>query len=62
MEPPAKEAHKSTEAEVPAAFREAAALRAIREAVAGIKFGTVQIVIQDGRVVQIDKTEKIRLT
>ena len=62
MEPPAKEAYKSTEAEGLVVSREAAALRAIREAVAGVKFGTVQIVIQDGRVVQIDKTEKIRLT
>ena len=37
-------------------------LDAIREAVKSIRFGTVQIIIQDGRVVQIDKTEKIRLT
>ena len=58
MEPNAKEAHKSTE---PVASREVAVLRVIQEAVAGIKFGTVQIVIQDGRIVQIDKTEKIRL-
>ena len=35
---------------------------AIEEAVRSIRYGTVQIVIQDGRVVQIDKTEKIRLT
>ncbi|ABN53982.1 MAG TPA: DUF2292 domain-containing protein [Hungateiclostridium thermocellum] len=26
-----------------------------------IKFGTVTIIIQDGRVVQIEKNEKIRL-
>jgi hypothetical protein len=36
-------------------------LQKIQEAVASIRFGTVQIIIQDGRVVQIDKTEKIRL-
>ncbi len=36
-------------------------LTAIEEAVRSIRFGTVQIVIQDGRIVQIDKTEKIRL-
>jgi hypothetical protein len=36
-------------------------LQAIREAVESIRFGVVQLVIQDGRVVQIDKTEKIRL-
>jgi hypothetical protein len=32
-------------------------LRAIRE----IRFGSVQIVIQDSKVVQIDKLEKLRL-
>ncbi|MBC7806768.1 MAG: YezD family protein [Akkermansiaceae bacterium] len=36
-------------------------LTAIEEAVRSIRFGTVQIVIQDGRIVQIEKTEKIRL-
>lgn len=33
----------------------------IEAAVKSIKFGVVQLIIQDGRVVQIDKTEKIRL-
>jgi hypothetical protein len=37
-------------------------LEAIQEAVESIRFGVVQLIIQDGRVVQIDKTEKIRLT
>lgn len=37
-------------------------LDAIQEAVESIRFGVVQLIIQDGRVVQIDKTEKIRLT
>ncbi len=37
-------------------------LEAIREAVESIRFGVVQLIIQDGRIVQIDKTEKIRLT
>ncbi|MBC8142841.1 MAG: YezD family protein [Armatimonadetes bacterium] len=36
-------------------------LSAIEDAVRSIQFGTVQIVIQDGRIVQIEKTEKIRL-
>jgi hypothetical protein len=35
---------------------------AIEDAVQGIRFGTVQLVIQDGRIIQIDKTEKIRLS
>jgi hypothetical protein len=26
-----------------------------------IKFGTVTLILQDGRVVQVDRTEKIRL-
>ena len=34
----------------------------IQEAVGSIRFGVVQLIIQDGRIVQIDKTEKIRLS
>ncbi len=34
----------------------------IQEAVEKIRFGTVQLIIQDGRIVQIDTTEKRRLT
>lgn len=33
----------------------------IRSALRDIRFGTVTLVIQDGRVIQIDKNEKIRL-
>jgi hypothetical protein len=33
----------------------------IREAVRQIRYGTVTLVIQDGHIVQIDKSEKIRL-
>ncbi len=32
----------------------------ILRAVRGIRYGTVQIVVQDSKVVQIDKTEKLR--
>lgn len=32
----------------------------IMEAVAGLKYGTVQIVVHDGRVVQIERTERFR--
>jgi len=35
--------------------------RQVREALRVIRFGTVTIVIQDGKVIQIDKSEKIRL-
>lgn len=33
----------------------------IAQAVKGIRYGYVQVIIQDSKVVQIDKTEKIRL-
>lgn len=36
--------------------------REIREALVSIRFGTVTLVVQDGRVIQLDKNEKIRLT
>jgi hypothetical protein len=35
--------------------------RLVREALTSIRFGTVTLVIQDGRVIQVDKSEKIRL-
>jgi hypothetical protein len=35
--------------------------RQVREALRTIRFGTVTLVIQDGHIVQIDKSEKIRL-
>ena len=33
--------------------------RLVREAVAAVRFGTVALTIHDGRIVQIDRTEKI---
>ncbi|KAA0887933.1 DUF2292 domain-containing protein [Oryzomonas rubra] len=33
----------------------------VREALSSIRFGTVTLVVQDGRVIQVDKSEKIRL-
>jgi hypothetical protein len=36
-------------------------LRQIIQAINSVRFGYVQIIIQDSRVVQIDKTEKVRL-
>ena len=35
--------------------------RRILDAVAGIRYGSVVVAIQDGRVVQIDSTEKQRI-
>jgi len=35
--------------------------RLVQEALTSIRFGTVTLVVQDGRVIQVDKNEKIRL-
>ena len=35
--------------------------RLIRESLESIRFGTVSLIVQDGRVIQIEKNEKIRL-
>lgn len=36
-------------------------LNKIKEFIETIKFGSVNIIIQDGKIVQIDKSEKIRI-
>lgn len=36
-------------------------LAMIREALVGLRFGSVMVIIQDGVVIQIDRTEKRRL-
>lgn len=33
----------------------------VREKVEGLRFGVVELVVHDGRVTQIERTEKIRL-
>jgi len=35
--------------------------RLVREALASIRFGTVSLVVHDGRVIQVEKSENIRL-
>ncbi|MCX6024266.1 MAG: YezD family protein [Chloroflexi bacterium] len=40
---------------------ETAVLAEVLAALRSIRFGTVQMTVQDGKVVQIDKTEKMRL-
>jgi hypothetical protein len=37
------------------------ALERIREALSNLQFGTVTVVVQDGVVVQVERTEKIRV-
>ena len=41
--------------------KQSEAIEEIRVAIEGIRFGVVQVIIQDGRVIQIDRTEKTRL-
>lgn len=36
-------------------------LAKIRSFIESIKFGSINIIIQDGKIVQIDKNEKIRI-
>ena len=36
-------------------------IQRIRQAAESIRYGTVTLVIQDGRLIQIDRSEKIRL-
>lgn len=36
-------------------------LKVVHERVAGLRFGTVQIVIHEGRVTQVDSTERTRI-
>ena len=46
----------------PAASPESpAALRRIGQALSGLRFGTVLAIVQDGVVIQIERTEKTRL-
>lgn len=33
----------------------------VRDALQSIRFGTVSLVVQDGRVIQVEKSEKIRI-
>ena len=35
--------------------------RALREALRTMRFGTVTLVVQDGRVIQIERNEKFRM-
>jgi len=36
-------------------------LELVRKQVASLKFGTVQIIVHDSRVTQVDRVEKVRL-
>ncbi len=43
------------------AANEARDLSAVRDALRGLKFGSVTIFVQDGVIVQVERTEKIRI-
>lgn len=36
-------------------------LRALEKLLSGMKYGSITLIVQDGRIVQIDKTEKHRI-
>lgn len=36
-------------------------LKVVEEYVKQVKFGSITLIVQDGKVIQIDKNEKIRL-
>jgi hypothetical protein len=38
------------------------ALGKVRDALSGLRYGSVTVVVQDGVVVQVERTEKVRLT
>jgi hypothetical protein len=51
----------SAESVVPTDSTNGHALERIRDALRGLRFGTVSVIIQDGVVVQVERTEKLRL-
>ena len=53
--------NSASSASAPHTVRESLPMQAVEQAVSSIQFGVVQIIIQNGRIVQIEKTEKIRL-
>ena len=38
------------------------ALARVRGALTGLRYGTVTVIVQDGVVVQVERTDKVRLT
>ena len=45
----------------PATEVDARALGKVRDALTGLRYGEVTVVVQDGVVVQVERTEKVRL-
>ena len=40
---------------------DARALSKVRDALSGLRYGAVTVIVQDGVVVQVERTEKVRL-
>ena len=38
------------------------ALERVRDALHGLRYGTVTVIVQDGVVVQVERTDKVRFT
>ena len=53
--------HNDALAPAPAVDRTREALERIHIALRGLRYGTVTAVVQDGVVVQVERTEKVRL-
>jgi hypothetical protein len=58
MDPVSKNSNRDAQVDASSAEE---AIEQIRESLRGLKFGSVNIVVQDGVVIQIDRTEKKRL-
>jgi len=56
-----RNAHSADRPEPAAAPNSAPALRRIGDALSGLRYGSVLAIVQDGVVVQIERTEKTRL-
>lgn len=56
-EPFAPEGHDGA----PGAPHDALCLERVRDALRGLRYGTVTVTVHDGAVVQVDRTERIRL-
>lgn len=37
-------------------------IRTVQELLSNLKFGSITLVVQDGKIIQIEKHEKVRLT
>jgi hypothetical protein len=62
---PAMSAQPPSESPVkfdPSSSTNAEWLDALRQQVSSLRFGVIQIVVHEGRVVQIERTEKFRVT